>query len=633
MLAITGEENQLLRRIRLACQRTYLPQLRAMASQCASWELRCAALMVDYPSSEREWIEPASDSLTEWLMNKGVPGADCLDAISKWPTSSRLLILDSVLNSFTGSAQDADLMVVHESIAQVESLLQAERLRGEAFRRIEEERLQVERLKEEREREISALAHQWFESDFLSADDRFRAAEFTEDFREAYSTAKVRFVINWMAARHQAGLIDQLPDDHQAKAIAAVGGDVLVTARAGSGKTAITVLRAYFLIEHCRVDPRSILMLAFNRAAVLEVRKRLLALLAPSRMSEYGKKMSERRRTAGGRLSILEVERIVLDEIEEEFGVEMPFVATFHSISHALSTSAGNILYDNVDVQNFFLTDRINAIVREMLDSVERGPKVRSLLLRHFKEDWEKVASELYQLQGEDLLVWLRSLQHVTLGGEYVKSAGEKRIADWLFEHGIPYRYEMPRSMGKYTAKPDFTIENPTGPNVIIEYYGLEHSSNKYDRNIAANAEYWSTQSDHRLVELRKNEVHDAAALDRKLLREFEQVGIPVRTLRDEEIWDLLKDRARLRFADAVSRFLTRARQLGLSPGNLRERASSDQFGFSSQVEEDFVRLATDILEEYQGHLGTDTDFPQMFEDAAAKIRAGSNVFSRNNRV
>ena len=63
-----------------------------------------------------------------------------------------------------------------------------------------------------------------------------------------------------------------------------------------------------------------------------------------------------------------------------------------------------------------------------------------------------------------------------TIKGEFVKSAGEAIIANFLFTHGIEYIYEQvyPQLMDDYKIyKPDFTL-NLAGQPVYIEYFGLD---------------------------------------------------------------------------------------------------------------------------------------------------------------
>lgn len=52
-------------------------------------------------------------------------------------------------------------------------------------------------------------------------------------------------------------------------------------------------------------------------------------------------------------------------------------------------------------------------------------------------------------------------LIHVTKSGYAVRSKSEAIIADALFEHDIPFRYECELSLGEVNLYPDFTIMNP----------------------------------------------------------------------------------------------------------------------------------------------------------------------------
>ena len=60
------------------------------------------------------------------------------------------------------------------------------------------------------------------------------------------------------------------------------------------------------------------------------------------------------------------------------------------------------------------------------------------------------------------LLRFRRSLPRESLGGEYVKSYGEKVIADFLFEHDIAYKYERNHWWSGINYRPDFTIFHDT---------------------------------------------------------------------------------------------------------------------------------------------------------------------------
>ena len=69
---------------------------------------------------------------------------------------------------------------------------------------------------------------------------------------------------------------------------------------------------------------------------------------------------------------------------------------------------------------------------------------------------------------------------YVTERGERVRSKSELIIANWLFQHGIPYRYECalelwdPKQPRRITIYPDFTILDPaTGKCFYLEHLGM----------------------------------------------------------------------------------------------------------------------------------------------------------------
>ena len=65
-------------------------------------------------------------------------------------------------------------------------------------------------------------------------------------------------------------------------------------------------------------------------------------------------------------------------------------------------------------------------------------------------------------------------LQHKCFSGEYVRSKSEVIIANTLFTHHIPYRYECLLSLGGISFYPDFTILNPSTHEIIYwEHFGM----------------------------------------------------------------------------------------------------------------------------------------------------------------
>ena len=56
--------------------------------------------------------------------------------------------------------------------------------------------------------------------------------------------------------------------------------------------------------------------------------------------------------------------------------------------------------------------------------------------------------------------------------GTLVQSKGEKRIAEWLTEHAVVYRYDVKyRIIGEFQIRPDFYLPEL---DVYIEYWGMD---------------------------------------------------------------------------------------------------------------------------------------------------------------
>lgn len=74
-------------------------------------------------------------------------------------------------------------------------------------------------------------------------------------------------------------------------------------------------------------------------------------------------------------------------------------------------------------------------------------------------------------------------LQHKCLSGEYVRSKSEVIIANTLFTHHLPYRYECAMTLGGITYYPDFTILNPSTLQILYwEHFGMMDIPNYCDK-------------------------------------------------------------------------------------------------------------------------------------------------------
>ena len=453
------------------------------------------------------------------------------------------------------------------------------RKREEEIRREEEEA--------QRRSELVLEIRQQCEDDFLGV----RAFVKAHADGQLLDEGEIEAVLADYAAEWADRTLGLKLDRDQAAAVAATEDDVLVTARAGSGKTRALVTRAIFLQSHCRVPPSEILLLAFNRQAVEEIRERL----------------------------------------REHLGEELPHVMTFHALAHALVHPAETLVYDDEDVgyqgQSRLMQEAVDQLVR----APESGEMVRNIMIAQFREDWDKIVLGGHDLDREEMLELRRSLTHESLDGEYVKSYGERLIANTLFEHDIEYEYERNHFWDGINYRPDFSINTETDAGVVLEYFGLKGDPD-YDEQSAAKRRYWEQKEGWTLIERSPGDVASTTSTEfaARLIGELERLGVPARQLSDEEIWERIRHRAIDQFTGAVVTFLRRARKQGLDSNSLRHQISLHEP--VSDGERLFLDAMPDLFEGYLNELtatGSD-DFDGLLWRAIKQLQEGHTEFARD---
>jgi DNA helicase-4 len=459
---------------------------------------------------------------------------------------------------------------------------------------VEEARLREEELEKSRQAAL-AQVHAALAKNFLQSDQLFEAGPATHLSRGEYEQEKITFVQRWVAGSQPAskGQAPIAPDDEQALAIATVDGHVQLVARAGSGKTETVANRAVFLQKHCNVAPTEMLLLAFNRDAAQEMTARVTKKL--------GKGPS-------------------------------PHIMTFHALAYALVPGAKALLVNTTDGSDQSLNQEFQSVLLDAMTRPDFEHRVRSLMLAHFRADWESIVRGGLNLGREEMLLFRRSLVNETLRGEYVKSYGEKVIANFLFEHDIPYFYEQHHWVSGRNYRPDFTVpkSGEMSQGVVIEYFGLEGDPD-YDELSAKKRAYWETKTDQwAFIDLGPNDWNrDADALEACLRERLAEAGIPARRLSEDEIWLRARQRSILRFTEAVSGFVGRCRKQWRTPQGMRELMLGHHY--SGNIERLFVELAVEIYELYLDRLDAINadDFDGLLQRAAHALDRGVTRFSR----
>jgi DNA helicase IV len=479
-----------------------------------------------------------------------------------------------------------------------------------------------------------------FRNNFLTSESYFRSAGDGLISEAEFAQEKISFVQTWISDYLGAakGGKHQPPDDEQASAIAAVNGHVQVVARAGSGKTTTLVNRTLFLLKHCGVAPSQMLLLAFNRKAVQEIRRRLLGLLSDGAEAAVVEEVIRRRLEAGKKnRSVLEdIESSTVDAIAAKRNVALPHVMTFHALAHSTVHPEEAILFNGAEGESQGLSRVFQDVIKDHLQLPEFHHRIRALMLAHFREDWDRIVDGGYDQSKEELLKFRRSLPRESLGGDYVKSYGEKVIADFLFEHDIAYKYERNHWWSGINYRPDFTIfmdkRRRHVNGVIIEYFGLAGGAD-YDEMSVAKRKYWAGKKEWSLVEVTPIDitVNGVDAFRLQLQARLEKLGVPCVRLSEDEIWHRIGERAIYRFTKSVVGFISRCRKRSWSPPELQ--AHIDTHVARSPAEPMFLELAHRLYAAYLNRLSAtgEDDFDGLMQRASENINAGQTSFQRKS--
>lgn len=478
---------------------------------------------------------------------------------------------------------------------RLEEHLRAEReAAARQIQEAEEERRRLAekaRLVAEREARKQALVARIlgaFEDDFLSIDSIWRSdPDSVLLSADEYEQRKTEFIQQWekRTFNPEHGL-----DPQQASAVGAVGGDIEVVARAGSGKTHTLVTRALFLQQHCRVLPGALLLLAFNKKAAEEMKGRL-------------------RKTLRG---------------------DLPHVMTFHALAHALVHPEEELIYDE-GAHELLQSRLIQDVIDDHLQSDTYRPMIRNIMMSHFLDDWETIEEGGFHLPIPELIEYREMLPRETLRGEYVKSFGEKLIANTLFRNDVDYKYERNFRWDGVNYRPDFTIFLGEGRGVVMEYFGRKGDPD-YDEMSREKRNFWTSRDGWTLIELSPDDItsRGEGAFKQHLLDLVHEAGINHRSLSDEEIWQLIERRAVGQFTGAMRSFIDRCRKRNMSLEELEAIITAHDT--LSEAERLFLTVGVSVYAGYLDRLAANKqeDFDGLMWRAVEFLESGQGRFVRD---
>ena len=200
-----------------------------------------------------------------------------------------------------------------------------------------------------------------------------------------------------------------------------------------------------------------------------------------------------------------------------------------------------------------------------------------------------------------------------------MKSAGEKYIADFLFEHDIPYSYEKIWEWGTFEQgqpyKPDFTLV-ANGSDFILEHWAIDPrdrsaqlpdewgvTANQYRQQIARKRMFWANKN-ITLLETHCGELAGGReAFELTLKKRLEDAGIRCQRLPDEEIIRrVFENNFQIsRMAEQFLQFIQRAKKRCLSVDGVGQLIADRQT--LDQRLQLFYQLALRVYREYETEL------------------------------
>lgn len=386
-------------------------------------------------------------------------------------------------------------------------------------------------------------------------------------------------------------------DDEQIRANARPEDRLLITARAGSGKTRTLCAKAALSINDEKLNPDQVMILAFNKAAALTVKKRVHK---EGGIANYGN------------------------------------ARTFHSLAYQLVKPNKKLLFDEGGAPSASEQSRF---AQRMMERI-LNPAFKEAMVDFFRQELEQIESIGRDLSPLEYHNFRRSLEFITLKGERVKSSGEKYIADFLFEHGIEYRYEKPWAwkadfLDGSVYKPDFSIVSG-GQDFILEHWALDPedladnlpqywdtTTKVYRDQIKAKRAFWAS---HQITLL---ETHSGlvqrgrASFEVSLKKILEQKGINCRLLPKAEIVRRVfeNDFTISRMAELFLQFIQRSKKRAWSVEVVAKKlATSPDIEPRARL---FHELALRAYREYETMLeeAKAMDFDDLLRQATQEVR------------
>ena len=367
----------------------------------------------------------------------------------------------------------------------------------------------------------------------------------------------------------------------------------LVLAGAGSGKTAVIVAKAAYLIKRRIRKPEEVLLIAYGKDAAKEMSERI-------------------KQCCDADVATMTFHKLAYDIITEVEGKRPPLA------SHL----SGERLFHEL----------LQEILFELAES-DKG--FCHMLFRWFSEFRIPARSQWDFKSRHEYYDYVERYELRTLQGEKVRSFEELMIANWLFQNGISYEYEpvyehpLPDT-GRKSYTPDFRL---TESGVYVEHFGVRWSTNEKGKQILATAPYIDREKYLEQMDWKRRthteygttliETFSYENVEGRLLSALEEKIAPYVTLKPTPLTQILSHLRNLGELNDLTgiliTFLRHFKESDLTIEKCRMRARDRA---NSRRELNFLDIFEHVYREYQKRLGECIDFEGMITRATSYVKA-----------
>ena len=391
-------------------------------------------------------------------------------------------------------------------------------------------------------------------------------------------------------------------DQEQRIAVVADERAALVVAAAGSGKTLTIAAKVAYLVKFQNIDPNKILLITFTRKAC----------------EEMGNRVSK---AIGKNVHAHTFHELGLSILTEKLGYKPSVVAEEY-----LENIIKDFIKSDLNKDSYIMTSFIQLFAYYSSEYKDEEEYVsRSEFVSEMRsKDLETLKSKYYGDKDE----------RKTLHGEKVKSLAELQIANFLFIHGIDYRYEENYEHDTATIhhrqyKPDFYLPSF---NIYIEHYGVDENNRAKWLSPSEERKYQKSMVWKRTLHLTYNtkclETFGYMAKKGTLLSNLEDIlrkeNVRFEPLNNQVIIDQLIEKNSNYFSEfqkLMKTFILLLKESGKS--SIDQDLLIDKLETNHKVNRTraklFLRLIYPIFEKYQNHLkeNNEIDFADMINQAS----------------